>query len=168
MLERAGYRVDVASNGMEAVDALHNRPYDVVLMDVQMPEMDGLEATRRIRELGGRSAETPIVAMTANAMQGDRERCLQAGMNDYLAKPLNHQTLLDKVAFWCGDAAAAESRDGETQSDPESAAPASASPEGDAREALEGLLDALDGLDGSGEEAGEAPAVARAGGTAAG
>ncbi len=80
-----GYDVDVAANGIEAVDAVERQPYDVVFMDVQMPEMDGLEATRRIR---ARIADggPRIVAMTANAMEGDREACLEAGMDDYVAE----------------------------------------------------------------------------------
>ncbi len=87
MLERLGHRADVAANGLEALDALRRQPYDVVLMDVQMPEMDGLEATRRIRaEL---DAQPYILALTANAMQGDRERCLEAGADAYLSKPVD-------------------------------------------------------------------------------
>ena len=86
-----GYRADVAANGLEAVDAVRMLPYDLVLMDVQMPEMDGLEATRRIR--AGTTGQPHIVAMTANAMQGDREACLVAGMNDYLAKPIRPDEL---------------------------------------------------------------------------
>jgi CheY-like chemotaxis protein len=87
ILERLGYRADLASNGVEAVASLKRQPYDVVLMDVQMPEMDGLEATREIRRqtLG----QPRIIAMTANAMQGDRELCLAAGMNDYISKPIH-------------------------------------------------------------------------------
>ncbi|MGH7790596.1 MAG: response regulator, partial [Candidatus Binatia bacterium] len=87
MLDRIGYRADLAGNGVEAVAAVQRQPYDVVLMDLQMPEMDGLEATRRIRatlrETGPR-----IIAMTANAMHGDRDRCLEAGMDDYVSKPV--------------------------------------------------------------------------------
>ena len=88
-----GYDVDVAANGIEAVDAVERQPYDVVFMDVQMPEMDGLEATRRIR---ARVADggPRIVAMTANAMEGDREACLEAGMDDYVAKPIRVEELL--------------------------------------------------------------------------
>ena len=87
-LERMGYRADVAANGLEVLAALHRQCYDVVLMDVQMPECDGLEATRRIRGELPADRQPQIVAMTANAMQGDRELCLQAGMDDYISKPV--------------------------------------------------------------------------------
>jgi CheY-like chemotaxis protein len=87
ILQRLGYRVEVAANGREAVEAVAARPYDLVLRDLQMPEMDGLEATRTI--LGRTGQPRPrIVAMTANASSDDRERCLQAGMADFLAKPV--------------------------------------------------------------------------------
>ncbi|MFO7749404.1 MAG: PAS domain S-box protein [Desulfobacteraceae bacterium] len=104
ILEKMGLRADAVANGQEAIHALENIPYDLVLMDVQMPEMDGLEATRRIRELSPRpvapsrseadlgpltSGKIPIIAMTAAAMQEDRERCFEAGMDDYVAKPVN-------------------------------------------------------------------------------
>jgi CheY-like chemotaxis protein len=86
LLEQMGYRADVASNGIEAIESIERQKYDVILMDVQMPEMDGLEATRQIRK---KEIRQPfIVAMTANAMQGDREMCLEAGMNFYVAKPI--------------------------------------------------------------------------------
>jgi GAF domain-containing protein/DNA-binding response OmpR family regulator len=97
LLESMGYRADVVSNGVEAVEAVNRLPYDLVLMDVQMPEMDGLEATRRIRA-DGPSAQPRIVAMTANAMQGDREACLTAGMDDYLAKPIRPEQLAAALA----------------------------------------------------------------------
>jgi PAS domain S-box-containing protein len=92
MLERLGYRADVAANGSEAIAALKLQPYDVVLMDVQMPEMDGLIATRRIRSM--KTIRQPyVIAMTAYATKGDREACLSAGMNDYIAKPVRMEEL---------------------------------------------------------------------------
>jgi CheY-like chemotaxis protein len=97
LLESLGYRADVAANGAEAVEAVNRLPYDLVLMDVQMPEMDGLEATRRIRA-DGPGTQPRIVAMTANAMQGDREECLAAGMDDYLAKPIRPEALSAALA----------------------------------------------------------------------
>ncbi len=98
MLERAGWRADVSGNGLEAVEAVSKIAYDIVLMDCQMPEMNGFEATQRIRELEcttGRN--TFIVALTANAMQGDRERCLEAGMDAYLTKPVEMNQLTEMV-----------------------------------------------------------------------
>jgi PAS domain S-box-containing protein len=91
-LQRMGYEADVAENGLQAIEALDRRPYDVVLMDVQMPELDGLDATRQIRARWPRRA-LRIVAMTANAMEGDREACLAAGMDDYLSKPIRPDEL---------------------------------------------------------------------------
>jgi PAS domain S-box-containing protein len=93
LLERLGYRADVVSNGLEALAALERSPYDVVLMDVQMPEMDGLEATRRICERWPTESRPHIVAMTANALPEDREACFAAGMNDYVAKPIRADEL---------------------------------------------------------------------------
>jgi signal transduction histidine kinase/DNA-binding response OmpR family regulator len=93
LLAQMGYRADVAADGVEAVECAQRQPYDLVLMDVQMPEMDGLEATRLLVERLG--AQRPrIVAMTANAMQGDRERCLAAGMDDYITKPIRVEALV--------------------------------------------------------------------------
>ena len=102
LLEKLGYRVDVAVNGIEAVDACREVEYGIVLMDNQMPEMDGLSATREIRivERARGRAPVPIIALTANAMQGDRERCLAAGMSDYLAKPFKLEQVRDLLRRW--------------------------------------------------------------------
>ena len=93
LLERLGYRADVATNGLEAIEALERQPYDVVLMDVQMPELDGLDATRRICERWPAESRPHIIAMTANALPEDREACFAAGMNDYVAKPIRAEEL---------------------------------------------------------------------------
>ncbi|MEQ9642576.1 MAG: response regulator [Alphaproteobacteria bacterium] len=98
VLEREGHRVDTVGNGLEAVEAARTIPYDLVLMDVHMPELDGLEATAAIRSFEGTRARVPIVAVTANAMEGDRERFLAAGMDDYVSKPIDIVTLTEKVA----------------------------------------------------------------------
>jgi PAS domain S-box-containing protein len=102
MLETLGHRTDVAANGVEAVDACASVRYDLVLMDCRMPLMDGYEATRSIRAVEGTSRRTPIVAMTASAMFADHERCLAAGMDDYLTKPVRLVDLIDKVDRWIG------------------------------------------------------------------
>jgi len=94
MLGKFGYRLDVACNGMEAVSALEARPYDLVLMDVQMPEMDGLEASRAIRSKLPPSRQPWIIALTAHASDEDRDHCFQAGMNDFLTKPLRIDALV--------------------------------------------------------------------------
>jgi len=97
LLSQMGYRADMAANGLEAIQAVERQPYDVVLMDVQMPEMDGLEATRRICTRWSGGDRPRIIAMTANAMQGDREQCLEAGMDDYLSKPIRVEELVDAL-----------------------------------------------------------------------
>jgi CheY-like chemotaxis protein len=98
LLAALGYRADLAGNGLEVLEALKRQPYDVVLMDVQMPEMDGLEATRRIVQEQPDPAKRPwIVALTANAIQGDREICLAAGMDDYISKPIRKDELSDAL-----------------------------------------------------------------------
>ncbi len=117
-LERLGYRADAVADGMEALVVLRAVPYDAVLMDCQMPEMDGYEATRRIREMESRRREqvermlpgetvstpsrTVIIAITAHAMQGDREKCLEAGMDDYIAKPVRAEDLQEVLERWLG------------------------------------------------------------------
>jgi two-component system, sensor histidine kinase and response regulator len=124
ILKKFGYRADAAGNGQEVLEAMEKIPYDVVLMDIQMPVMDGYEATRRIRELElkaqqvklnknnsddlsdskiqffARSGRIPIIAMTAHAMKGDREKCIAAGMDDYTPKPINPEELLEKIEKW--------------------------------------------------------------------
>src|SRR5262249_32768381 len=94
LLEQMGYVADVAANGLEVIEALDRQGYDVVLMDVQMPEMDGFEASREITSRWPRDERPRIVAMTANAMQGDRELCLAAGMDDYVSKPIRVDELI--------------------------------------------------------------------------
>jgi CheY-like chemotaxis protein len=99
LLQNIGYEADVANNGLEVIAALERQPYDVVLMDVQMPEMDGLEATRQICSRWSWVERPRIIAMTANAMQGDREECLAAGMDDYVSKPIRIE-VLRKALSW--------------------------------------------------------------------
>jgi signal transduction histidine kinase/DNA-binding response OmpR family regulator/HPt (histidine-containing phosphotransfer) domain-containing protein len=114
MLGRMGYRADVAGNGLEVLEALERQPYDVVLMDVQMPEMDGLEAARRIHQRWPATERPRIVALTANAMREDREECQAAGMDDYLAKPLQGPEL-QAALVRCGEWAAARGPKAEDQ-----------------------------------------------------
>ncbi len=102
MLNRLGHQVDLAANGAEAVAAVERVPYDLVLMDVQMPEMDGPAATRSIRRLPGPASRVPIIALTANAMAGHREEYLAAGMNDYVSKPIKMRELLAAMARCAG------------------------------------------------------------------
>jgi CheY-like chemotaxis protein len=100
MLEHLGVQADVASNGHEAVERVTRQSYALVLMDCQMPELDGFEATAQIRASEGTGRRTPIIAMTASAMQGDRERCLEAGMDDYVSKPVHLDDLRAILASW--------------------------------------------------------------------
>jgi CheY-like chemotaxis protein/HPt (histidine-containing phosphotransfer) domain-containing protein len=102
ILKKFGLRADAVADGAEALQALETIPYDLVLMDVQMPVLDGLEATRQIRNLQSkvRHHDIPIIAMTAHAMQGDRERCIEAGMNDYVSKPVSPPALAEVLARW--------------------------------------------------------------------
>ena len=107
MMSRMGCRVDVAANGVEAVDMWRTLPYDMIFMDCQMPELDGLTATQHIRaaeEFEGLS-RIPIIAMTANAMQGDQEACFDVGMDDYTTKPIRTQELARVIAKWKNSAA---------------------------------------------------------------
>jgi len=102
MLQKAGVSVDVVKNGREALDTLRKSAYDMALMDVQMPEMDGLEATRRLRAStrGKTDPNIPVIAMTAHVMQEDRDKCVAAGMNDYIAKPLEAKALIAIIKKW--------------------------------------------------------------------
>jgi CheY-like chemotaxis protein/HPt (histidine-containing phosphotransfer) domain-containing protein len=105
-LNGAGYQVDLAEDGQQAVEACKRKQYDLILMDIQMPVMDGYKATREIRKLETHHSTTqplnhlPIIAMTAHALKGDREKCLEAGMDDYIAKPLSRKKLLAMVDKW--------------------------------------------------------------------
>ncbi len=102
MVQKLGYRVQLVSNGREAIEALARSSYSLIFMDCQMPEMDGFEACRQIRRLNAATASTriPIVAITANAMKGDRERCLAAGMDDYVSKPFTQENLRIVIERW--------------------------------------------------------------------
>ncbi len=99
MLTKGGYHVEVANNGKEAVEKYITSPgdFDLIFMDIQMPEMDGLEATKAIRK---REDEIPIIAMTANAMKGDMEKCLNAGMDDYMTKPIKRDLIFEMIKKW--------------------------------------------------------------------
>jgi CheY-like chemotaxis protein len=97
LLERLGYRADTVGNGLEGLVAISARHYDLILMDVQMPEMDGFEATRAIRHRLPPERQPIIIAVTANALKGDRKRCLDAGMNDYISKPIKLDEIRDAI-----------------------------------------------------------------------
>jgi len=98
ILQRAGFQIDLASDGNEALEAHRSAPYDLILMDCQMPTMDGFEASRQIRQL--EQPQPVIIAVTANALVGERERCLNAGMDDYLSKPFQAEQLIAVVQKW--------------------------------------------------------------------
>jgi CheY-like chemotaxis protein len=99
-LEKLGYDVELAETGLQAIEMVKAARFDAVLMDCQMPEMDGYQATIEIRKLGPPIGDMPIIALTANAMEGDRERCLAAGMSDYLTKPLRATELREALGRW--------------------------------------------------------------------
>jgi CheY-like chemotaxis protein len=99
ILQKAGYNIDLVADGSEAVEAHRVKPYDLILMDCQMPTMDGFEASRHIRTMNG-DLQPIIIAITANALVGERERCLNAGMDDYLSKPFQAEQLISIVRKW--------------------------------------------------------------------
>ncbi len=105
ILQGAHLQLDIVNNGQEAVEAVGKLPYDIVLMDISMPRMDGMEATRAIRQLSGSAGKTPIVALTAHALTGDRERFLASGINDYLTKPIEKAAALRCISLWTGESA---------------------------------------------------------------
>jgi CheY-like chemotaxis protein len=100
LIRKLGYDVEAVSSGSEAIEAVRASSYQAILMDCQMPEMDGFEVTARIRQMEGEAATTPIIALTANALPGDRERCLEAGMDDYIPKPLQMARLAEVLGRW--------------------------------------------------------------------
>ena len=124
ILTRAGHRVDIVGSGIEVVSAVIRGSYDLVLMDVQMPEMDGVTATRRIRDLDGDMSQIPIIALTANAMKGDEDTYRAAGMNDYVSKPIESEKLAAAMQRQCG----AEAPIGPTNTQSPSEAPKASMP----------------------------------------
>ncbi len=140
MLTKAGYSVEVAENGRIAVDMILDNDYDIVLMDIQMPEMDGYEATGKVRTYEGEDKHTIIIAMTAHSMTGDRERCLEAGMDDYLSKPIDQGKMFSVIQKW-------------TKTKSESAKTAVALPEKVESETAESIIES------SNEEVAEEPPV---------
>jgi CheY-like chemotaxis protein/HPt (histidine-containing phosphotransfer) domain-containing protein len=107
ILEKLGYRTEIAANGYEALESLQNMPFDLIIMDCEMPEMDGYEATRRIRawqhaedKVLRQKGNLPIIAMTAHVLEGEREKCIEAGMDDFLSKPVKPQTLAELIKKW--------------------------------------------------------------------
>jgi signal transduction histidine kinase/FixJ family two-component response regulator len=122
MLKKAGYQVQTATNGVEALEAVCNGPLGCILMDLEMPVMGGLEATRRIRALSGPSARVPIIAMTAHALTEEKDRCLAAGMDDFVTKPFAREQLLETLALWHGSQHAPTAAEERSASSPASAA----------------------------------------------
>ena len=128
LLQQIGYQADIAANGREALEALERKPYDLIFMDVMMPEMDGLEATRVIREWQKRGvhpnyqSRIVIIAMTAQAMQGDREKCIAAGMDDYLAKPIRLADIRGVIERWASQTSTGKSAPMKNASPPVAAA----------------------------------------------
>ncbi|MBS2001655.1 MAG: response regulator [Candidatus Obscuribacterales bacterium] len=103
LLKNMGLDFDLAETGRQAVQAVRERTYSIILMDIRMPELDGLEATKTIRSLGSvNGKQIPIVAVTAQAMDGDKERCIWAGMSDYLSKPFTREELEKTIRHWLG------------------------------------------------------------------
>jgi len=107
VLDKLGYRTEIAANGLEALESLEKMPFDLIIMDCEMPEMDGYEATRKIREWKTHENEgirqkggLPIIAMTAHALEGEREKCLAAGMDDFLSKPVSPNNLAELLKTW--------------------------------------------------------------------
>ncbi|MCK5235858.1 MAG: response regulator, partial [Deltaproteobacteria bacterium] len=121
ILEKLGYQVDIAANGQEAIEALEAQPYNLVLMDCHMPVMDGYEATREIRNSTSqvRNHNIPIIAMTANAMKGDRDDCIEAGMDDYIAKPIDPKSLAEMVEKWLSELSEPDREESSLQKPPE-------------------------------------------------
>ena len=100
MLNEAGFKADAVVNGFKAIEAVKNNSYNLILMDVQMPECDGFTATKEIRKLGASYEKLPIFAITAHALMGDKEKCLEAGMNDYISKPIISDNLIKMMDNW--------------------------------------------------------------------
>src|SRR5882724_2544035 len=146
LLSKAGHRIDIAANGLEALDAVSSRPYDLILMDVQMPEMDGIEATKRIRAMADACRDIPIIAMTANAMKGDRERLLAIGMNDYVSKPIDKGQLFLAIVSCMGMAPTANMGD---SADAAGAAANDAGTTASAEAAMLAMLDSLEAVTGT-------------------
>jgi CheY-like chemotaxis protein len=156
LLQQMGYKADLAANGIEALEALDRQPYDLIFMDVMMPEMDGLDAARHIRERQRQRSQYPhfksplvIVAMTANAMQGDREKCLDAGMDDYIAKPVRPEEVRAIIERWGSVAGAVDTGEPVIETPRQTSPVAQAVPNGAPQEGqpvdMERLLDFSDG-----------------------